>query len=113
MEWALRTRNGRCRRKNLRIEVDPPLSIVLRNAAGEFRGELHDISLGGARLISSSLPPVADSFDLTHGESGEIRADVKWCAGESVGVSFERGLPAVALLTLCLRRLVPAERPHP
>lgn len=112
MQWVIRARNGTCRRKNLRIELAPPLPIVLRNDWGEFPGEIHDISLGGARLISSSFRRRSGRFNVTHDEAGEIPADVKWCVGDIIGVSFERGPPAVALLTRCLRRLLPGDRPH-
>jgi len=109
MEWAIRARNGSCRRRNLRIELTPPMEIVLRSDAGEFRGELHDISLGGARVRATCLPAVTGPLVLAYDDQQEIHADVKWCADELVGVAFQASPPAVDLLTQCLRRLVPLD----
>lgn len=109
MEWAIRARNGSCRRRNLRIELMPPMRIVLRSEAGEHFAELHDISLGGARIRSSCLPEDVGHLTLAHDDQQEIRADVKWCAGGLIGVAFQASPPAVDLLTQCLRRLVPLD----
>ena len=109
MEWAIRARNGSCRRRNLRIELMPPMKIVLRSEAGEHCAELHDISLGGARIRSSRMPAGAGHLTLAYDDRQEIRADVKWCADGQIGVAFQASAPAVDLLTQCLRRLVPLD----
>ena len=88
MEWAIRTRHGSCRRKNLRIDVTPPIRVLLRNDDGEFVGVLHDISLGGARISSTSFPSGSGRFNMRHDLSGEILTDVKWCEGSMMGVAF-------------------------
>ena len=110
MEWAIRARNGTCRRRNLRIDVEPAIRVLLRSDEGEFPGEILDISLGGARVSAAALPPSAVHIDLMHEDVGDIRADVKWCDGGVVGVAFDPAPPAVALLTQCLRRLMPSEQ---
>ncbi len=86
------------RRKALRLNVAGGSA-----SRGSASVTVHDLSLTGVLIETSTSLAIGESFELDLPEAGKVQASIVWNSGEFFGCQFEQPISGAALAAALLR----------